>query len=281
MIIDFHTHLFPREIREERGRFFSGEPAFQLLYDSDKSPLAGAADILRDMDADGVHASVVFGFPWLSKKLFQRHNDYILEKAAAHPDRLYPLACFDVLHPDAAKEAERCLSAGAKGLGELALYKSGIDEEGLKALDPVMEVARAHGNAPVLIHVNEPVGHVYPGKTPVTPDQVWNLLFRYPENRIVLAHWGGGIFFFHLLKRLAKDAMRNAWLDTAASPFLYDPRIWSVACAIVGPSKVLFGTDYPLLKARRYWKELESTDLSAAQQEAILGENARALLGIR
>ncbi len=281
MILDFHTHLFPKDIRENRSAFFEGEPAFELLYRPEKSPLAGAADILADMDQDQVDASVVFGFPWNSGELFRRHNDCILDRAAKHPGRLFGFGCFDVLHPDAPAEAERCLSAGAAGLGELALYKSGINEESLKRLDPVMAVAREYGNAPVLIHVNEPVGHMYPGKTPVTLGEVWNLILRYPDNRLVLAHWGGGVFFYHLLKREAKAALKNVWVDTAASPYLYDPRIWGVAAGILGPGRILFGTDYPLLKARRYWKELEGTELAPTAREAILGENAKALLAGR
>ena len=38
MIIDVHVHAFPKDIREARGRFFEGEPAFQLLYDSKHKP---------------------------------------------------------------------------------------------------------------------------------------------------------------------------------------------------------------------------------------------------
>jgi uncharacterized protein len=37
MIIDFHTHIFPRVIRLNRQEFFSGESAFKLLYESPKS----------------------------------------------------------------------------------------------------------------------------------------------------------------------------------------------------------------------------------------------------
>ncbi|MBU2490336.1 MAG: amidohydrolase [Proteobacteria bacterium] len=280
MIIDFHTHLFPKDIREDRARFFNSEPAFGLLYRPEKSPLAGADALLADMDEDYLDASVVFGFPWNSGELFMRHNDYILDRASRHPGRIFAFGCFDVMHPDAPAEAARCLSSGAVGLGELALYRSGIDEESLKRLDPVMAVAREHGNAPVMIHVNEPVGHMYPGKTPVTLGQVWNLVTRYPENRLVLAHWGGGVFFYHLLKRDAKKALQNVWVDTAASPYLYDPRIWGVATDILGSGKILFGTDYPLLKARRYLKELEGAELAGKTREAVLGENARALLGI-
>ncbi|MBW2741305.1 MAG: amidohydrolase, partial [Deltaproteobacteria bacterium] len=79
MIIDFHTHIFPEEIREDREKYFPHEPAFKLLYTSPKSKLAGAKEIIDSMDIEGVDKSVVFGFPWRSSDLSKRHNDYILE----------------------------------------------------------------------------------------------------------------------------------------------------------------------------------------------------------
>ncbi|NVM25094.1 MAG: amidohydrolase, partial [Desulfobacterales bacterium] len=42
MIIDFHTHIFPPEVRDKREEFFDHEPAFKLLYSVPGSKLAGA-----------------------------------------------------------------------------------------------------------------------------------------------------------------------------------------------------------------------------------------------
>ena len=63
MIIDFHTHIFPKDIRKNRGKYFPSEPAFKLLYDVPGSKLVGAGDIVNAMDEQGVDKSVVFGFP--------------------------------------------------------------------------------------------------------------------------------------------------------------------------------------------------------------------------
>ncbi len=42
MIIDAHVHIFPPEIRDNREKFFVGEPDFKLLYESPKSRLVWA-----------------------------------------------------------------------------------------------------------------------------------------------------------------------------------------------------------------------------------------------
>ena len=62
MIIDFHTHIFPDNIRASRESFFSGEPAFKLLYESEKAKLVSAGELLSVMDDQGVDRSVIFGF---------------------------------------------------------------------------------------------------------------------------------------------------------------------------------------------------------------------------
>jgi predicted TIM-barrel fold metal-dependent hydrolase len=280
MVIDIHTHAFPRAIRQARQRFFQNEPAFELLYAAPKSQLVGASDTIAMMDAQGVDKSVIFGFPWRSADTFRRNNDYILEAVARYPDRLIGFCCLDPAHPQAPAEVERCLKSGLSGVGELAFYTSGIDDSCLDNLDPIMALAR-DCNCPVMLHTNEPVGHHYPGKSPNTLFQIYTLVQRFSQNRIILAHWGGGLFFYALLKKEVRPTLANVWFDTAASPYLYQPEIYHLALETVGAGKILLGSDFPLLKPERYVKEMDQAGLSEAQQKAICGSNAAGLLGLR
>lgn len=277
MIIDFHTHIFPKAIRENREKYFPTEPAFKLLYSAPGSKLVGAREIVVSMDEQGVDKSVVFGFPWKKKETFQAQNDYIMEVLARYPERFIGLCCFDPFSREAVPEAVRCIEGGLSGIGEIAFYQSGIDDTALDRLAPLMEICHDR-DLPFLIHTNEPVGHIYPGKTPNTLKQIYNLVNRFSKNKIVLAHWGGGIFFFNLLKKDVKESLKNVYFDTAASPFLYDPQIYRYAKEIAGLDKILFGSDFPLLKPARYFKELEKTGLQKDQIESICGRNAARLL---
>ena len=279
MIIDSHTHLFTQAVREDRARFFENEPEFKLLYASPKSKIATVDELLAVMDEQGVDISVVSGFPWRNPEYAVANNDYIIEAVKAHPDRIRGLACFDVSWVGAAAEAERCLDAGLSGVGELAFYLSGIDETAIRYLEPVMAVLLEKGNKPCMIHTNEPVGHPYPGKTPVTLEQINTLAKAFPENRIILAHWGGGIFFYHAMKKQLKENLKNVWYDTAASPFLYDPAVYDMAVQAGVGDKVLFGTDYPLLQPKRYYKDLDASGISESQRAAMLGGNAAVFYG--
>lgn len=276
MIIDVHTHIFPDDVRSDRARFFKGEPAFELLYAPEKSKMVSADEMVAMMDDQGVDRAVVFGFPWNDPDLVRKHNDYVARGVARHPDRLIGLGCLDPFAPNAREEAQECLASGLSGFGELAFYRSGIDEAARTALSPIMALA-AEKDLPVMVHTNEPVGHDYPGKSPVTVRQILALLEAFPDNRIILAHWGGGVFFYHLMKKGVKPILENAWFDTAASPYLYDPAIYRTAVDILGPEKILFGSDYPLIPPSRYMKDMEKGGLTDAERDAVCGENTRSL----
>lgn len=277
MIIDIHAHIFPKEIRDERQRFFGNEPTFQLLYDSPKSKMVGAGEMVAMMDAQGVDKTVVFGFPWHASDNIKHHNDYVLEAVQRHPTRLLGFCCLNPLLADAPKEAERCLTAGMAGVGELAFYATGIDSRCLDALDPVMALAHQY-HCPVMLHTNEPIGHDYPGKSPNTLAQIYALAKRFPNNPMILAHWGGGIFLFSLLKKEVRETLSNIWYDTAASPYLYHPGIYRQAVELAGVDKILLGTDYPLLGPQRYFNEMDKAGLSPSHKKAIAGANAAKLL---
>jgi predicted TIM-barrel fold metal-dependent hydrolase len=277
MIIDFHTHIFPSAICQNRKKYFPSEPAFELLYQSSKSRLIGAIELLDAMDENEVDKSVIFGFPWKNPETFKMHNDHIMEMVQKYPHRFTGLGCFDPSTGHAVAETERCLDGGLAGIGELAFYQAGIDEPALEQLAPIMNMC-ADRDLPVLIHTNEPVGHAYHGKTPMTLAQIYRLIKRFSETKIVLAHWGGGLFFYSLMKREVKETLKNVFFDTAASPFLYDPEIYQFAVRLLGVDKILFGSDYPLLPPARYFGEMRETGLTKPQIDKICGENAKNLL---
>ena len=75
-------------------------------------------------------------------------------------------------------------------------------------------------------------------------------------------------------------SLQNVNYDTAASPFLYDRRIYRYAKELAGIDKVLFGTDYPLLKPERYRREMADAGLDPTELDDVLGSNAAHLLNL-
>ena len=276
MIIDFHTHIFPAEVKEKREEFFD-DPAFRLLYSSKNSKIITAEELISSMDENRISRCVVFGFPWKEERNFKMHNDYIIEAANKYSDRIWGFCCVYPLNKKAEDEVARCLDAGLKGVGEIAFYDSDINEEIAISLKGIMDIC-LEKDCPFVLHTNEPVGHKYPGKSPMSLSNLYNFIKMYPNNKIVLAHWGGGLFFYSLMKREVKEVLKNVWFDTAASPYLYTKDIYTIASYIIGPEKILFGSDFPLIPPRRYFDEMEEAGLSPEEGSKIMEENALELL---
>lgn len=277
MIIDSHIHLLPKRVREDRTPFCLTDPNFAVLYSSQKAKLASEEEILAYLDGAGIEKAVIFGFPWEDHDLVKRNNDEIWAFHQRFPDRILPFAVLSTSGGDAAHdETERTLKAGFAGIGELAMYRGGWSSEDFDALTPSLKLAEMAG-VPVVIHVNEPVGHQYPGKIPVDFSGLLNSIKAHPAVNFILAHFGGGIFVYGLMPEIHR-IFAHTYLDTAASPFLYDAKVFDIACRIMGPEKVLFGSDYPLLPLSRYLKQMDAAGMDGSLRDAILGGNLSKLL---
>jgi len=280
MIVDAHTHIFPPSIREDRSRFFSLEPAFRMLYDSPKASMVGTEDLIEAMNQNHVDRAVTFGFPWHSLSTAKMANDYVLEAMERFPERITGFACLYPGVNGAQKEIERCIKAGMKGVGELAFYLEGMDaKQMIEAMAPIVEVCKDL-KVPILLHVNETIGHVYPGKTDQDLRDIYLFLKNISPLPIILAHWGGGLVFYELLKKEVPDVLKNVYYDTAASPFLYREEIYSIAIQICGEEKIVFGSDYPLIPPQRYIKEMERSGISIEARSKICGQNIKRILNI-
>ena len=279
MIIDSHTHILPDEFNAGRSNFCERDRTFRALFDSPKAKLANAAALIAEMDANQVDVSIALGYGWSDHTTAQRSNDYILESATNYPGRIVPFCSVNPLWGEQAiTEIERCHSAGAVGIGELHPDTQGLLNVEMAQLKPFMQRAQEL-NMPIMIHASEPVGHSYPGKGTVTPDALMVLVTAFPANRFIFPHFGGGLPFYALMPEVA-TALQNVWFDSAAFPFLYRPDVFPVTATAAGARKILFGSDYPLIKQSRALKEFNQTTLPPETSRMILSENARQLFAI-
>ena len=205
-------------------------------------------------------------------------NDYLLASAERFPGRIVP---FCSVHPRwgraALDEIERCVERGAAGIGELHPTSQRIALGRDRALGKLMTLAAERG-LPVVVHGSEPVGHTYAGKGTTHPGELLALIERFPGTTIVCAHWGGGLPFYALMPEV-RAALANTYFDSAASPFLYGPGVFGSVAGTAGTERMLFGSDFPLMRARRVAKEAID-GLPAKDAAEVMGGNAVRLLGL-
>ncbi|MEZ4502494.1 MAG: amidohydrolase family protein [Dehalococcoidia bacterium] len=277
MIVDVHTHMFPPRMIARRGRLVPLDDGFAELYGSAKARMVSAEALLASMDEAGVDVAVVCGFWWRDPAMAEEHAAYLLDEAAASGGRLVPFVPFAGTPPEAFEDAiDRLVRLGARGFGEVRLGQADPDH-----LETLLVAAATRG-LPVLVHASEAAGHAYAGKTGGhTPADLWRTLEAHPDLRVIAAHWGGGFPFFGLMPevRAVIEAGRLAF-DTAATRFLYEPRVFDLGAGLVGTNAVMWGSDFPLRAQQEDRADLEVAVEDEATRRAFLGENAARFLGI-
>jgi predicted TIM-barrel fold metal-dependent hydrolase len=231
------------------------------------------------MDGESIDVSVVLNIGWSSHELCRETNDYIMEAIARYPRRLVGFCAVQPLAGEkAVVELERCVSGGVKGIGEMRCDTQGFDFADKDIMEAIAQAAMKH-RLIILTHASEPVGHSYSGKGNITPGLLYRFITNYPDLTLVCAHWGGGLPFYALMPEVAK-ALSNVYFDTAASPWLYRDEIFKHVTEILGAEKVLYGSDYPLMKQSKLVKSIRALSLSEEAKSMILGGNAQRLLSL-
>ncbi|MDP0498531.1 MAG: amidohydrolase family protein [Verrucomicrobiota bacterium JB022] len=288
--IDWHTHRYPTEVAQAPAQWAAeqGEHYWGLLVTRGPQGWADHETMVAAMDAGGVEKSVLQGWYWIHQRTCHWQNELFLEWARQDPEHFVPFA---TVQPAAGELAYEqlvwALDQGCKGIGEMMPTVQGFNVRTDATWLKICALAQER-HVPITLHVTEPVGHDYPGRieTPLA-DYFW-LAEQFPELPLVFAHWGGGLPFY-FLNRHVRKVLHNVYFDTAASPLLYDRRVWQTVLGLVGPERILFGTDYPLRVYPRTEKEpsfahlvqeaeAEITDLEA--RSLVMQGNARRLLGL-
>lgn len=293
MIIDCHVHRYPLEVSKDPVAFAKtrGEGHWlQLVAPENKTSIQGWADgdkMRADMETSGVDMVALLGWYWENPETCFLHNQWHAEWMEEDSGRFI---AFAAAHPLAGnrsiEDLKRARDLGFRGIGEImpAVQGFSMRDSGWRK---IVEFAIGEG-WPVNFHVNEPVGRHHQGRVPTPFEDFQWLAETYPELKIILAHWGG-LLPFHELNPFVREIFGNVWYDVAASPLLYDSRIFRTVVDTVGEDKILYGSDYPLLlypalqknpDFSSYLNEINASGLNERELKKILGGNFSRLIGL-
>lgn len=243
MIIDSHVHI-------GTGSFFHMQ--------------ADAEALLAAADACGVDRIFVTELNALFYNMTEG-NDALGAILKRYPDRLigYVSVPSPRLGQRAVDEVHRCYEKyGMRGLKIYSHPEASIAEPGTA---PLLEAA-AEYNMPILAHT--------------TPAECDYLMERVPQCRLLMAHMGGHPYAFGDWHRAIWVAKKhpNLLLDTASSQI--DNGMIELAVAELGPEKILYGSDMPLLDPHTQKAKVTGAEISDQARQLILGGNVARILGV-
>lgn len=264
MIIDFHTHCFPDKIAEKALLVLKNRSGITRPFHD------GTVDGLLELaKSSGIDCSVVLNIatnPYQQSKV----NDFAI--SLRDVDGIVPFGSVHPDSPDALNELERLKANGIKGVKLHPDYQDFFVNE--KKMIPIYEKIASLGMI-TLFHCGFDIG--YPEPVHCTAQALAEVLPVFDGAPVVAAHFGGIWSLSETRKYLAG---KNVYLDTAYCYGTITPRYAKEVIDIHGADKILFASDAPW---NAPWQDIELIKcfgLDEAEEKAVLGGNARKLLGL-
>ena len=279
-------------------------------------PQAGHFDYdlrIAHMDAAGIDVSIMsltcpnvfWGGEAVSCEAARETNASLAQAQARYPRRLRWFASLPWEYPTrAVEELRRAQAEGASGVMVLANVagRSLTDP----AFAPIWEVIDQEA-LPVLVHPTDPpgvdlmdmtkfdlswsVGFMFDTTLAITRMIFEGFFDQYPNLNIIASHGGGTLPYLvgrfekgdeveipsrRQMKRKPTDYLRHIYYDTIT----YNPGALQYLISVVGPSQVMFGTDWPHQVHDTKGAFANTAALPAAQTLAVRSGNALRVFGL-
>jgi len=288
MLCDAHCHFFSAgffaALAKQRGVLSSSIILGELGWEDPGSPEALADRWVQELDAYGVGRSALIAS-------VPGDEQSVAAAVARHPARFVGYFMIDPSAADAVDRTRRALTdLGLRAVCLFpAMHQVPLDDD---RTNRVVEAASAVPGAAVFVHcgllsigVRKKLG--LPSRFDLRlgdPLAVSRLALTFPKTPFIMPHFGAGLFREALM---AADVAANIHFDTSSSnswirytPGLTIEAIFKTALSVVGPSRLLFGTDSSFFP--RGWNEpiyeqqktiVESTGLSSPEKESVFSGN--------
>ena len=285
MICDAHIHFFS-------PAFFAGlgatpDAITAIGWDHPDSAAALADQWVGELDRHGVDAAALIAS-------LPGDADSVAKAVARHPSRFTGFFMLDPTREDALRYATRAFDEGLRTICLFpAMHRYPLHDERVAR---VFELAAARPGTSVFAHcgvlsvgVRKKLGLASPFDIRFgNPIDLHGVALNFPGVPIVIPHFGAGMLREALM---VADLCPNVHLDTSSSnswikyaPGLTLDRVFSAALDVVGPDRLLFGTDssfFPRGWTREVYDQQEAAldrlGVTPADQQKIFAGNFRRL----
>ena len=269
---DLHGHLsMDDELLQAAAKYFKGEPYHPTVPQIAEDYRAkNMAAVIFTVDSE-----LATGHPTLS-------NEEIAEAAAEHPDVLIPFGSIDPARgADGVRAARRLVEQhGVRGFKFHPSIQAFSPND--RDVYPLYEELQALG-VPALFHTGQTgIGSGLPGGRGIKlrysdPMLLDDVAADFPGLTIIMAHpsvpWQDAAISIATHKA-------NVFIDLSGwSPKYFPPQLVRAANGLL-KHKVLFGSDYPLLRPERWVKDFEALDIKDDVRPLIMKQNAIGVLGL-
>lgn len=257
-ICDVHAHIFPDKIAQKAVANIGSYYNIPMCED-------GTVDTLLESSRQlGVNRCLVHSSATHVEQV-KAINNFIAGVVKSHRN----LIGFGTLHFDLADidaEVERIIALGLKGIKLHPEFQHFVIDE--PAMMPVYKAIA--GKLPLLIHIGDPY------RDSSSPIRLARVLDMFPDLVVIAAHFGGYMMWEDSRKYLVG---RNIFMDTSSSLAYLDPATAIAMIRSHGADKFMFGSDYPMWRQRDELDRFLRLDISEAEREAVLYNNAAKLFG--
>lgn len=275
--IDVHTHAETSREHPHRKHVFA-EAAEKYFGEGEYPNAWGVADYYREREMAAVVFTVDMELKTAQEKV---PNAEILQAARENPDVLIPFAS---VHPArgamGVKEAKRLISEGIRGFKFHPNLQDFFPND--RMAYPLYEVI-AEAGLPALFHTGHSgMGTGMPGGGGIhlkysNPMYVDDVAVDFPDMPIILAHpsfpWQDEALSVCLHKP-------NVYIDLSGwSPKYFPPNLVQYANTLL-KRKMLFGSDYPVIKPEKWLEDFEKAGFRDEVKPLIFKENAAKLFGL-
>ncbi len=259
-IIDFHAHIYPEKIAEKAVKSIGD------FYNINMSGSGTSETLISGGETAGITNYVVHSVAVTAHNV-EAINNFIASECEKH-NEFYGFGTMHADFEDKIGETKRMLDLGLRGIKiHPDTQKYNMDDERMYELYDFIRQMKI----PLLIHTGD---YRYDYSH---PRRLKTILKEFPGIITIGAHFGGWSMCDLAYEFLGDE---NCYVDTSSAFWMLGTKRAEELIRMYGAERVLFGTDFPMWKAKDELESIYKMNLTDDEKSLIFYKNAEKILKV-